>query len=508
MFETAELGRKVSKSEFRELVPQLRVELLDLQQQIRKAGIPVMIVLAGVDGAGKGETVNLINEWMDPRWIETHAYNEPSDEEVERPTFWRYWRDLPSRGAIALFMSAWYSSPILDWVHERSDFNDLDEELGKINSFEKMLVNDGTVIIKFWMHLSKSAQKRRLKALEGDPLLRWKVTEQDWKNWRLYDRFIEAAERTMQKSSTGRASWHIIEGEDNHYRSLAVAEIIRDTLLRRLELQQQALPVVEQEGTVPQEEQLAAVAETLKRQPTIVERLDSDLRLEKKEYKRALKEQQARLSDLFRRARREGRGDSIILLFEGDDAAGKGGAIRRVTAALDARSYRVIPIAAPTDEERGHHYLWRFWRHIPRKGRVTIYDRSWYGRVLVERVERFASEEEWRRAYSEINDFEEHLVTGGALLLKLWIHVDPDVQLERFKLREQTPHKAWKLTEEDWRNREKRPLYQQAVDDMIQRTSSSIAPWFLVEGNDKYYSRIKVLTTVCDQLEAVLERNG
>jgi polyphosphate:AMP phosphotransferase len=505
MFETAELGRKVSKSDYRKLVPELRVQLLEIQQQVRRAKIPVVIVLAGVDGAGKGETVNQLNEWMDPRWIQTHAYNEPSDEERERPPFWRYWRDLPSHGSIGLFLSAWYSAPILNWVHEEGDQADLDESLSQINTFEKMLVNDGVVVIKFWMHLSKKAQQRRLKQLEADPLLRWKVTERDWNNWRLYERFIEAAERTMQKSSTGRASWHIVEGQDECYRSLAVAAIVRDTLVR--ELEQRALS----EQGVPEQDSspsgLEAIAQTLSHQPTIVEQLDGSLTLLKPQYKKALKEQQARLSELFQRAREAGRGDSIILLYEGDDAAGKGGAIRRITAALDARSYRVIPIAAPTDEERDHHYLWRFWRHIPRKGRVTIYDRSWYGRVLVERVEQFAREEEWRRAYSEINDFEEHLVNSGTLLLKFWIHVDEAVQLERFKLREQTPHKAWKLTEEDWRNREKRPQYAAAVDDMIQRTSSTIAPWFLVEGNDKYYARIKVLKTVCDQLQAALERH-
>ncbi len=505
MFETAELGRKVSKSDYKSLVPELRVQLLEVQQQVRRARIPVVILFAGVDGAGKGETVNLLNEWMDPRWVETHAYNKPSDEERERPPFWRYWRDLPSRGAVSLFMSAWYSAPILEWVQQKSDLSDLDEELSQINTFEKMLIDDGAVVIKFWMHLSKSAQKRRLKELEADPLLSWKVTEKDWKHWRLYERFIEAAERTMQKSSTGRASWHIIEGEDKNYRSLAVAAIVRDTLARELEKRAQERSVPPSEpAEIPAD--IEAVTATLSQQASIVESLPGDLRLEKSDYKIALKEQQARLSQLFRRARKEGTGDSIILLFEGDDAAGKGGAIRRITASLDARSYRVIPIAAPTDEERDHHYLWRFWRHIPRKGRVTIYDRSWYGRVLVERVEQFAHEEEWRRAYGEINDFEEHLVNSGTLLLKFWIHVDPDVQLERFKLRQQTPHKAWKLTEEDWRNREKRPLYQAAVDDMIQRTSSTIAPWFLIEGNDKYYARVKVLTTVCDQLEAALEK--
>lgn len=507
MFETAELGRKVSKSDYKKLVPEIRVELLEIQQKIRQAGVPVLIVLAGVDGAGKGETVNLINEWMDPRWIQTHAYGDPSDEERERPPFWRYWRDLPGRGSISLFMSAWYSNPILKRVHEKTELAELDEELNTINNFEKMVVDDGAIVIKFWMHLSKAAQKRRLKKLEADPLLRWKVTEKDWKNWRIYERFIEVAERTMQKTSTGHAAWHIVEGEDDNYRNLAVAAIIRDSLSRKMEqLSQNGGGAVVEEGD-SMSEKLEALTETLSKQTSILESLDRNLKLPKPDYKKALKEQQARLSELFRRARKEQRGDSIILLFEGSDAAGKGGAIRRITAALDARSYRVIPIAAPTDEERAHHYLWRFWRHIPRKGRVTIYDRSWYGRVLVERVEQFAKEEEWLRAYSEINDFEEHLVNSGTLMLKFWIHVDPDEQLARFKLREKTPHKAWKLTEEDWRNREKRPQYEEAVDDMIQRTSSTLAPWVLVEGNDKYYARVKVLTTVCDQLERLLERD-
>ncbi len=511
MFETAELGRKVGKGDYKKLVPEIRVELLEIQQKVRQAGVPVLIVLAGVDGAGKGGTVNLLNEWMDPRWIETHAYQDPSDEERERPLFWRYWRDLPSRGSIGLFMSAWYSNPILQRVHEEIDHAELDESLNAINRFEKMLVDDGAIVIKLWMHLSKAAQKRRLKQLEADPLLSWKVSEKDWQNWRIYDRFVETAERTMQKSSTGHAPWHIVEGEDDNYRNLAVAAIVRDSLQRKLEQIDQGngngAAATSKEGESASD-RLEALTETLSSQTSMLESMRRDLKLPKEEYKAALKEQQARLSQLFLRARQQGRSDSIILLFEGADAAGKGGAIRRITAALDARSYRVIPIAAPTDEERAHHYLWRFWRHIPRKGRVTIYDRSWYGRVLVERVEQFAREEEWLRAYSEINDFEEHLVSSGTLLLKFWVHVDPDEQLARFKLREKTPHKAWKLTDEDWRNRDKRSQYEEAVDDMIQRTSSTLAPWFLVEGNDKYYARIKVLTTLCDQLEQQLENQA
>ena len=194
----------------------------------------------------------------------------------------------------------------------------------------------------------------------------------------------------------------------------------------------------------------------------------------------------------------------MILALEGWDAAGKGGAIRRVTHALDARMYRVIPIAAPTDEERAHHYLWRFWRHLPRLGRITIYDRTWYGRVLVERAEGFASEAEWMRAYKEINEFEEQLTEHGIVLVKYWLHISADEQLERFKERETAPWKQYKITPEDYRNREKMNLYEQAASDMIARTSTEFSPWTLVEANDKRYARIKVLRTLCDRLDAAL----
>jgi polyphosphate kinase 2 (PPK2 family) len=195
------------------------------------------------------------------------------------------------------------------------------------------------------------------------------------------------------------------------------------------------------------------------------------------------------------------RGVSTILVFEGWDAAGKGGAIRRVTGSLDARDYQVIPIAAPNDEERAHHYLWRFWRHLSRAGRLTIFDRSWYGRVLVERVEGFATEAEYMRGYGEIDHFEEQLVTDGILLLKFWIHISKAEQLKRFRDRSRTSYKQWKITDEDWRNRKRWDDYTVAVNDMVARTSTKIAPWTLVEGNDKNFARIKVLRTLADRLD-------
>jgi polyphosphate kinase 2 (PPK2 family) len=308
---------------------------------------------------------------------------------------------------------------------------------------------------------------------------------------------------------------------DPCFRSLTVGNIVhkeiarhleevrkKDLLLRELSASHEPQPIADLQpaAKVPQGEADTSAAEIPPLQvATVLSSLDMSQHLTKPDYKKQLKACQARLNLLHRKALKKK--ISTILLFEGPDAAGKGGAIRRVTRALDARHYQVIPIAAPTDEERAHHYLWRFWRHQSRAGRITIFDRSWYGRVLVERVEGFATEEEWKRAFAEINEFEEQLTDHGILLLKFWEHITKDEQLERFKAREQTPHKRWKLTEEDWRNREKWEDYEWAVNDIVEHTSTHSAPWVLVEGNDKRFSRIKVISTFCDRLEAMLSEN-
>ena len=511
MFRTAELGRAVAKTEFKQREILLRQELLQAQQELRDLGqFPVILVFAGVDGAGKGETVNILNEWMDPRWLVTRAYGEPSDEERERPEYWRYWRDLPPNGQIGMFLSSWYSQPVLDRAYERISEAEFDENLDRVIAFENELTEDGAVILKFWMHLGREAQKKRLKTLGKDPLLHWRVTEKDWQHWRMYDQFIDAAERTIRRTSTGEAPWTIVEGADANYRCLTVGEIIRDTINKRVEqarLAEQLQAEAKAAAAAQKQAEKPAVAtpSTPAEVPiTVLDTLDMSLKVSKSDYKKELQEQQARLNKLHRRAREEQ--ISAVLVFEGPDAAGKGGAIRRITAALDSRMYQVIPIAAPTDEERVHHYLWRFWRHVARAGRFTLFDRSWYGRVLVERVEGFASEAEWRRAYAEINDFEEQLAQHGIVLLKFWVHVTKEEQLARFKAREDTPHKSWKLTEEDWRNREKWDDYAMAVNDMVEHTSTRNAPWILVEGNDKLYARIKIIRSLCDALETALEK--
>ena len=513
MFEAAELGQEIPKDEYKARIPTLRTELLQAQRQLTAARFPVIVVFGGVDGAGKGETVNLLNEWMDPRWIVTRAYGEPSDEESERPEYWRYWRDLPRKGRIGLFLSSWYSRPLLDRVYRRSGRADFDKELDRIAAFERTLTDDGALILKFWMHLGKRAQKKHLRRLEKDPLTRWRVTKLQWQHWRMYGRFVASAERALQRTSTVDAPWMIVEGVDEAYRSLTVATTVRDAIRKALAQkrgEKPTLTLVTESGKQPRAKgtpgarpSVGAPAQILGAQaPTILSSLDMSQSLAKKEFATELEKYQGRLNRLQRKAQAEC--VSTIMVFEGWDAAGKGGAIRRITSALDARSYQVIPIAAPTDEERAQHYLWRFWRHLSRAGKLTIFDRSWYGRVLVERVEGFATEQEWMRAYSEIGAFEEELVEHGIVLIKYWVHITQEEQLRRFKEREKARYKQWKLTDEDWRNRAKWDDYERAVNDMVERTSTRLAPWTLIEGNDKYFARLKVLKTVCDSLKAAL----
>jgi len=491
VFEAAELGRTLDKETYKELVPDLRAGLLDLQQELRECNFPVILLISGADGAGKSETVNMLHQWMDPRWIETAAFDQPTDEERERPAFWRYWRALPPNGRIGALFGSWYSDPIAQRVSDAVDDDGLDVMLKRINTFEKMLVDGGALLIKFWFHLGKEMQAERIRKLRADPKTKWRVGERDRAALKSYDCFRAVAEQTLRKTSTGEAPWIIVEGFDERHRNFTTASHILEVVRKRIGLDPMTLRGPTSAWKTPRENQ-----------KTILDFLDLGKSLDKKAYARQLAHYQGKLSELARAAKERKR--STIVVLEGWDAAGKGGIIRRISRAMDARNYRVIPIAAPTDEERAHHYLWRFWRHLPRAGRFTIYDRSWYGRVLVERVEGFAAEDEWVRAYREINEFEEELTDHGIVLVKFWVHIDKDEQLARFKAREETRFKQHKITEEDYRNREKWDEYAHAVNDMVERTSTGFAPWNLIEGNDKRWARVRVLKTLCERLEKTL----
>ena len=457
MFESAEIGHAIDKETYDAEVPALREALLEAQFELKQQSrFPVIVLINGIEGAGKGETVKLLNEWMDPRLIEVRTFDQQTDEELARPPAWRYWRALPSKGRMGVFFGNWYSQMLQGRVHGQFKDAVLDQAINGAERLEKMLCDEGALIFKFWFHLSKKQMKARLKSLKDDPLHSWKISPLDWQQSQTYDRFVRFGERVLRRTSRDYAPWHIIEGVDPNYRSLAVGKILLEGLQNALKAK-----------TLGRQTNIAPLGESIDGR-SLLGSLDMTLRLDKNDYQEQLIVEQARLAGLLRDKRM--RRHALVAVFEGNDAAGKGGAIRRVAAALDPRQYRIVPIAAPTEEERAQPYLWRFWRHIPARGKFTVFDRSWYGRVLVERIEGFCSQADWMRAYGEINDFEEQLHDAGVVVVKFWLSIDEQTQLERFQEREQIPFKRFKITEEDWRNRDKWDAYSEAVGDMVDRT--------------------------------------
>jgi polyphosphate:AMP phosphotransferase len=464
---------------------------------LEKAKFPMLVLINGVEGAGKGETVHLLSEWMDARHIITHGFGEHTDEERARPPMWRFWRALPPKGKVGIFFGSWYTDPVVGRVLGTMKHGVFEDHLDRIVNLEQMLCDEGVALVKLWFHLSKAKQRKRLAALEKDKTTRWRVTKRDWDFFENYDAFRSVTEAVIRRTSTGRAPWHIIEGTDARYRSLTSATLLLEAMKRGLATLDARQP--KPNGAVVQ--RTTPVTPELDRR-NLVNQIDLSQKLVKPIYERKLEKLQGELNLLSRHKRFRDIG--VVVLFEGSDAAGKGGAIRRITQALDVRSYQVVPSAAPTDEERGQPYLWRFWRHMPRKGKVTIFDRSWYGRVLVERVEGFCSEADWRRAYAEINDFEEQLVSSGLLLTKFWLQISKEEQLRRFRAREKTGFKRYKITSEDWRNRKKWGAYEIAAAEMVDRTSSEKSSWTLVAAEDKYHARVHVLETLVRRIEAAL----
>ena len=490
MLESAEIGHKVAKSVYARQVPKLREALLNAQYDMAegKRG-PLLILFSGIEGGGRSETTNTLNEWMDPRHIRTVAFGPRNGEELARPNAWRYWRALPQRGRTGIFMNAWYNEAIVAHFKGQIDRDALEFQLTNVRHYERMFADEGFAILKFWIHLSRDAARRRLKEIAKQKDRRWEITPDVLKQTKSYFKLRDVWEEVLRESSTGEAPWYVVEGEDERYRNLTVGKIVLETLNRTNAMR--TTQVRTSRGPAPAPPALDNVL--------LIRNLDLSRKLSDNEYDKAGPKWQGRLAQLTRHKRFSKH--SLVLVFEGADAAGKGGAIRRVTGALDARQYVTVPIAAPTDEEKLYPYLWRFWRHVPGHGGITIFDRSWYGRVLVERVEGFASEYDWRRAYDEINQFEEQLVEGGAIVCKFWLQISKAEQLRRFKAREKTSFKRFKITPEDWRNRKQWGDYEHAVADMVDRTSTEIAPWTLIEAEDKRYARVKILKTIVTRLE-------
>lgn len=490
MLEKIDLSKKVDKKTYRRVMDEAEEKLGLLQRECKGAGIPVILVFEGMGAAGKGVQINRLIQALDPRGFDVYACDRPTEDEQMRPFLWRYWTKTPAKGRIAVFDRSWYRSVQVDRFDGLTREDRLGDAYQDILSFEKQLCDDGTVIMKFFLYIDKDEQKKRFKKLEGSKETSWRVTEEDWNRNKDFDRYLKMNEEMLEKTDTDYAPWVIIEAVDKDYAALKIVSTVMDRLEYELEHRRP------EDGKQAQRQE-SKTRERFKN--GVLSGIDLSKSLTEEEYKTRLKKLQKRLAELHSELYRLR--IPVVIGFEGWDAGGKGGAIKRLTSNLDPRGYRVNPTAAPNDIEKVHHYLWRFWNSVPKAGHIAIFDRTWYGRVMVERIEGFCSEAEWRRAYQEINEMESHMANAGAVVLKFWLHIDKDEQERRFKERQANPAKQWKITDEDWRNREKWDQYEEAVNEMLIRTSTTYAPWIVVEGNDKRYARVKVLQTVVDALE-------
>ncbi len=488
MLEMVDLNKKLQAKEFKKNMPDLEHRVSDLQRECRDKGIATILVFEGLEASGKGTCINRLMRPLDPRGFKVHPIHPPTEVEKMWPFLIRFWKLLPARGRLSIFDRSWYRV-LGQRVRKEVSKSECARAYEEILAFERQQVDDGAVIVKFWLHIGKKEQEKRFRAYEKVKAMAWKVGKDEWKQHRQYDTYIKAADEMLEKTNTASAPWVIVEGHDRQYAVNKIYEVLIATW-------ESALKAAEAKGKkAARPEAAARSAHTI----TVLSKLDLTQKLPRKKYT----EEIAKLKDRIRLLEYEiyRRRIPVVICYEGCDAAGKGGNIKRLTENLDPRGYEVVPIAAPTREELDHHYLWRFAGCIPKAGHFTIFDRTWYGRVMVERIEGFCSRDAWQRAYREINEFEEHLTGFGAVIVKFWLHIDQDEQLRRFKERQKIAWKKWKLTDEDWRNREKWPRYEIAINDMLLKCSTSYAPWTIIEANDKYFARVKALKTVIKAIE-------
>jgi polyphosphate kinase 2 (PPK2 family) len=494
MLENIDLSRKLEKRDYKRQISRLQIKLGELQRLAREAGLPVIIVFEGWDAAGKGTLINKLLLALDPRGYNVFPTFAPNEEEHLRPFLWRFWIKTPSAGKFAIFDRSWYRRLITDRVEGITDKKQMPRDLGDILSFERQLSDNGTLIIKFFLHISKKEQKKRFGHLEENKATSWKVTSDDWRHHAQYSQYLKATNDALDRTDTAFAPWTAVESHDSRFAAVKVFSTVCKALEKALKPAKTSNVVLR-----------CANARAEKRavsMPAILSSVDLSVKIDRNEYRSLLEKYQERIMELEHEAYKKR--IPVIIVYEGWDAAGKGGNIRRLVQGMDPRGYEVIPIAAPNDVEKSHCYLWRFWNHMPKAGHIAIFDRSWYGRCMVERVEGFCTGEEWNRSFAEINEMEAHLTGFGAVIIKFWLHIDKNEQLRRFRERELIEHKKWKITNEDWRNRKKWNEYGRAVNEMLYQTGTKAAPWTVIEANDKYYARIKALTTVINRIEEQL----
>jgi polyphosphate:AMP phosphotransferase len=486
MLDKINMKKEADKENYDVRMAHLEIRMGELQRECKELNIPIMIVFEGFEASGKGTMINRMIRPLDPRGFKVYTMEKETEEDRMHPYLWRYSIKTPAKGRIHIFDHSWYQG-----------FSSGKLSAEEIRQFEKQFTDDGMLLVKFFLAITKKEQKRRLEILEKDDSTKWRVDAGDWKKNKEYDTLLAAYDEMLIATDVSEAPWTVVEAMDKKY---AACKILT-TLVNRME------DAVEKKRAAAGDTK-KALADTEHEndadlQNGVLQRIDLSLDLTPEEYKKRKKQLQKKLALLHNQMYLQR--VPVILAFEGWDAGGKGGAIKRITQSIDPRGYEVVPVSAPNDLEKSHHYLWKFWEKFPKDGHMAIFDRTWYGRVLVERIEGFATEEEWKRAYAEINNMEAHLAKSGAVILKFWMHIDKDEQERRFKQRQDTPEKQWKITEEDWRNRARWDDYELAVDEMVLRTSTKAAPWHIIEANSKLYARIKVMETVVNALETALK---
>ena len=490
MIENYKALLKPEEEELHERLEQAHARLFAQQMQMKEKNLPVLILFEGWGAAGKGTLLGRVIRELDPRFFTAVSMHAPTAEEKRKPFLTRFMEQIPEAGRFLFMDSGWMSEICHDVLMDHMDAKLYKERIGSARRFERGLTDNGYLVLKFFFHISKREQRKRLDNLLDSKNTAWQVDDFDlWEN-KHYDKCYEVYDTFLEDTTTSSSPWYVIDAKAKKWAELQIMETIVAGIDMALKNHALTVPLIQNTFQ-------------LKKMPTFSE-VDLSVSVEPEEYKKGLKELQARLHDLHNQAYRHH--IPIIVAYEGWDAAGKGGNIKRLTAALDPRGYEVIPIASPKPYEKSRHHLWRFWVRLPKTGHFAIFDRTWYGRVMVERLEGFCSENDWQRAYNEINEFEKELTDWGAIVIKFWVHIDKDTQLARFTERQNTPEKQWKITDEDWRNREKWDAYEVAVDEMIAKTSTTYAPWHILESNDKHYARLKALRIVVENLEEALEK--
>lgn len=486
--------KSVTKPEDEELKTRLAVAketLYKYQQQIKEAKLPVIVLFEGWGGAGKGTLIGNVIQSIDPRAFKVAAMDPPTKEDRRKPFLCRYFERIPEAGQFQLFDSGWMDEITRGVLDESIASEEYTQKVESIRRFERTLTDNGYLILKFFCHISEKEQKKRLEKLCASVDTKWRVDRFDaWQN-KHYAKCKAVYDAFLTDTNTPNSPWYMIDATDKKWAQLQVMEIMNEAIAMAMQNQSQCVPIMQNVYPLVKMQKLKDISFEGKC-------------LTEEEYEVKLKELQKKLRALHNRLYRKK--VPVVIAYEGWDAAGKGGNIKRITGALDPRGFEVHPIASPTPPEKNRHYLWRFWNKIPRSGHIAIFDRTWYGRVMVERLEGFCSENDWKRAYNEMNEFEKELTDAGVIVLKFWVHIDKDTQLARFNDRQNTPEKQWKITDEDWRNREKWDQYETAINEMLKKTSTSFAPWYVLESVDKKYARIKALEIVTDRLEEALKK--